>query len=266
METLPNRDLQRIRRSRRRPRPPQSTTCTCDASGTSARRPSATSTSRSPRCSTSGAARAVRGPAARPTPGSWATTSTTARAANVVSDECLPFDDESFDLVICIEGFYYVADPAQAASEMRRIPEAGGTVLIAVPYVWEYNRTILEHRWTGPELEAVFAGWEHARVVENGGRGVAWATLTGRVIQLKQKSLPGWLRPLTRPDLRRGIRRGQRNRRSDRARRAPSRGQPDPAADEPDADRPATWLDDRVPATGSRESASSRRSPIRRQS
>ena len=82
---------------------------------------------------------------------------------------------------------------------MRRVLRPGGTVLIAVPYVWEYDRTILEHRWTGPELEAVFAGWEHARVVENGGRGVTWATLTGRVIQLRQKSLPGWLRALTRP-------------------------------------------------------------------
>jgi hypothetical protein len=82
---------------------------------------------------------------------------------------------------------------------MLRVLRPGGTVLIAVPYVWEYDRTILEHRWTGPELQAVFAGWDHPRVIENGGRGVIWATLTGRVIQLRQKSLPGWLRPLTRP-------------------------------------------------------------------
>jgi SAM-dependent methyltransferase len=120
-------------------------------------------------------------------------------AADVVSEEFLPFDDESFDLVICIEAFYYVADPEQAANEMRRVLRPGGTVLIAVPFVWEYDRTVLEHRWTGPELQAVFAGWNHARMLENGGRGVTWATLTGRVIQLKQKSLPSWLRALTRP-------------------------------------------------------------------
>ena len=46
---------------------------------------------------------------------------------------------------------------------------------------------------------AVFAGWDRARVIENGGRGVTWATLTGRVVQLRQKSLPIWLRALTRP-------------------------------------------------------------------
>lgn len=120
-------------------------------------------------------------------------------AADVVSDEFLPFDDESFDLVICIEAFYYVADPEQAASEIRRVLRPRGTALIAVPFAWEYDRTILEHRWTGPELEALFAGWDHVRVVENGGRGVAWATLSGRVIHLTKRSLPGWLRRLTSP-------------------------------------------------------------------
>ena len=33
--------------------------------------------------------------------------------ADVVSDEFLPFPDESFDLVMCIEAFHYVPDPAQ---------------------------------------------------------------------------------------------------------------------------------------------------------
>src|SRR5438067_8191812 len=89
-------------------------------------------------------------------------------AADVVTDEFLPFDDESFDLIICIEAFYYVSDPERAASEMRRVLRPGGTALIAVPFVWEYDRTVLEHRWTGPELEILFADWEAVRVIENG--------------------------------------------------------------------------------------------------
>src|SRR5438477_555055 len=37
------------------------------------------------------------------------------------------------------------------------------------------------------------------RVTENGGRGVAWATMTGRLLQLREKSLPEWLRPVAQP-------------------------------------------------------------------
>ena len=202
METLPNRDLQTIRRSRRRPRPTQYDylhlrRLVDDLATAFGDLDQPISEVLDVWCGTRPYEDLLPSSA-----GSWASTSTTASGPPTSSDEFLPFDDESFDLVICIEAFYYVADPAQAASEMRRVLRPGGTVLIAVPYVWEYDRTILEHRWTGPELEAVFAGWEHARVVENGGRGVTWATLTGRVIQLKQKSLPSWLRALRGPSSR----------------------------------------------------------------
>ena len=120
-------------------------------------------------------------------------------AADVVSDEFLPFDDESFDLVMCIEAFYYVPDPERGVSEIRRVLRPGGAVVIAVPFVWEYDRTILEHRFTAPELEALFAGWDQVQVVEEGGRGVVWATLTGRLIHLRERALPAALRTLAKP-------------------------------------------------------------------
>ncbi len=65
---------------------------------------------------------------------------------------------------------------------------SGGTVIIAVPFVWEYDRTILEHRFTGPELATLLEGWEDVRVVENGGRAVAWATLTGSMLRTGAQS------------------------------------------------------------------------------
>jgi SAM-dependent methyltransferase len=119
--------------------------------------------------------------------------------ADVVSDDFLPFDDGSFDLVTCFEAFQYVEDPAAGVAELRRVLRPGGTALISVPFVWEYNRSILERRFTGPELADLFDGWDDVRVVENGGRAIAWATITGTLIERARLAFPRAVRPLLAP-------------------------------------------------------------------
>jgi SAM-dependent methyltransferase len=119
--------------------------------------------------------------------------------ADVVSDDFLPFPDASFDLVTCYEAFHYVEDPAHGVAELYRVLRPGGMVLIAVPFVWEYDRTILEHRYTGPELAALLGGWDDVRVIENGGRAVAWATLTGSILERARLRLPRPARVLFAP-------------------------------------------------------------------
>ena len=110
--------------------------------------------------------------------------------ADVVSDEFLPFADAAFDLVMCIEAFHYVADPARGVDEIGRVLRPGGHAVVAVPLVWDYDRTQLEHRFTGPELEALFDGWDEVSVIENGGRGVAWSTLTGSIANMIEWHVP----------------------------------------------------------------------------
>jgi SAM-dependent methyltransferase len=110
--------------------------------------------------------------------------------ADVISDEFLPFEDASFDLVTCYEAFQFVSDPAHGVAEMRRVLRPGGTALVTVPFAWEYDRSIVEHRYTEPELRALFASWEHVDVVENGGRVVVWVTLTGTIFAGARARVP----------------------------------------------------------------------------
>ena len=122
-----------------------------------------------------------------------------AGVADVVSDQFLPFEDESFDVVVCTEAFYYVRDPAEGVTEIARVLRPGGRVIITVSLPWEYDRSVVEHRYTGPELEQLFGGFDDVRVVENGGYAVTWATLTGRIVFGVEQRMGGVARRLLRP-------------------------------------------------------------------
>ncbi len=121
--------------------------------------------------------------------------------AEVVSSEFLPFPADSFDAVLCTQAFYYVEDPPAAARELHRVLRPGGTALISVPVVWEYDRETLEHRFTESSLRRVFEGWDDVTVVENGGWGVTWAAVTGSLVARIQERLAARivLRTLARP-------------------------------------------------------------------
>jgi SAM-dependent methyltransferase len=102
--------------------------------------------------------------------------------ADVVSNDLVPFPDESFDLVVCIEAFQWMRDPTHTVAEFRRVLRPGGTALIAVPYAFEYDRANFERRFTGNELLELFDGWDDVVLLENGGRGVAWTVLTNSLL------------------------------------------------------------------------------------
>jgi SAM-dependent methyltransferase len=115
--------------------------------------------------------------------------------ADVVTSEFLPFEDDEFDLALFTEGFYYLSDPARGASELARVLRPGGLLVLTVPYAWEYERGNREHRFTETELWELFRGWDGLEVSESGGRGVAWATMTGRILDLAEQR---WNRRISR--------------------------------------------------------------------
>jgi methionine biosynthesis protein MetW len=49
------------------------------------------------------------------------------------SSEPLPFADESFDVVICLESMEHLMSPYYALMEMRRVLKTGGTLICSVP-------------------------------------------------------------------------------------------------------------------------------------
>ena len=49
----------------------------------------------------------------------------------------LPFPDQQFDAVLCSQVLEHVFTPEEFLAEIRRVLRPGGTLLLAVPFVWD---------------------------------------------------------------------------------------------------------------------------------
>jgi SAM-dependent methyltransferase len=50
-------------------------------------------------------------------------------------DAKLPYEDEAFDIVICVEGLEHIENPANAIREFSRLVKTGGTLVASVPNI-----------------------------------------------------------------------------------------------------------------------------------
>jgi SAM-dependent methyltransferase len=114
--------------------------------------------------------------------------------ADIVSEELLPFPDESFDLCLCTQAFYFVAEPRQAVAEFARVLRPGGRALLTLPVVYPGT----ERLYSELQLRELFTGWGDVLVVENGGTSVSVATLSAYLVHQVEKRLPRRLRPAFR--------------------------------------------------------------------
>lgn len=82
---------------------------------------------------------------------------TAGRATLVRGDlQAQPFDDDSFDLVVCFEAIEHVEDPERALDELRRVLRPDGVLLISSPNrgVYPTGNPHHLHEYASAELEA----------------------------------------------------------------------------------------------------------------
>jgi SAM-dependent methyltransferase len=76
----------------------------------------------------------------------------------------LPFDDESFDLILCLHVLEHVQDDRAAMRELFRVLAPGGRAVIQVPPS-DLEETFEDAEITTPEeRERVFGQWDHVRI------------------------------------------------------------------------------------------------------
>lgn len=112
--------------------------------------------------------------------------------ADVVSDEFLPFEPASFDLVVCTQAFYFLASPVDAVAEIAAVLRPAGTVVITTPIAYPGTSRL----YSEAQLRDLFDGWDDVSAVASGGTAVARATLSGYLLHQVEKRLTGVARPL----------------------------------------------------------------------
>ena len=83
------------------------------------------------------------------------------RARYTVDITDIPFDDNSFDYIICIHVLEHIVDDIKAMSELYRVLKKGGTAFLAVPV---FKELIEDYTITTPkEREEKFGQDDHVR-------------------------------------------------------------------------------------------------------
>jgi ubiquinone/menaquinone biosynthesis C-methylase UbiE len=111
--------------------------------------------------------------------------------------EDLPFADSSFDLVLSIFGVMFTPNQEQAAQELLRVCQPGGTIGLAnwTPdgFIGHLFRTIGKYIPPPPGVKAPALWGAEQRLRELFGAGIAELTITRRFFVFRYRSAQHWL-------------------------------------------------------------------------
>lgn len=101
--------------------------------------------------------------------------------------ESLPFDDASFDCVLCTQVLEHALDPHAVCHEVNRVLRPDGVAFVSTHGVIPYHSAPYDFwRWTHSGLERLLTttgDWSDLDVYANGGTGTALAYLMGRELE-----------------------------------------------------------------------------------
>lgn len=96
----------------------------------------------------------------------YTTTDLNSPLADVKADICaLPFEDNSFDFVLCNHVLEHIPDDTKAMEELYRILRPGGTAILQIPQDLTREKTFEDDSITDPKERAgIFGQYDHVRV------------------------------------------------------------------------------------------------------
>ena len=96
----------------------------------------------------------------------YTTTDLYSPLADVVADiRNLPFEDQSFDLILCNHVLEHISDDRKAMIELYRVLKKGGTLIAQVPIDENRQITFEDNSITDPgERTQVFGQYDHLRI------------------------------------------------------------------------------------------------------
>lgn len=106
-----------------------------------------------------------------------------ARNPEIIADvHDLPFKDEEFDVVLCIEVLEHVLDPKKAIAEMKRVLKKEGSLILTTRFVYPIHDAPHDYwRFTKYGLKELFKDWYIQELVPETKTFSALAVLFQRV-------------------------------------------------------------------------------------
>ena len=96
----------------------------------------------------------------------YTTTDLNSPLADVKADICdLPFEDNSFDYILCNHVLEHIPDDTKAMQELYRILKPGGTAILQIPQDLNRDETFEDNSIQDPRERAmIFGQYDHVRV------------------------------------------------------------------------------------------------------